>query len=97
MGKLFAKATDGIGTLTVLAVIVVEFRWTVTPRLNSATYHSIVMAGAPTDFARLERNVVAAVILPGNLLETGFAPFKNALNVTNTFVITTDVIVSVQG
>src|SRR2546425_10069408 len=94
MGKLFAKATDEIGTLTVLAVIVVEFRWTVTPRLNSATYHSIVMAGAPTDLDRWKRIVVASMIWPETWLKSGFASLKLALNVTNAFVITTDAIVT---
>ena len=87
-----ARETPEIGTFTVAADIDAEPRWTDTPRVNSAMYHSIVIAGDPEAVARWNRRVVASTICPETSLKPGFASLKLAPNVKNVFARTTDVI-----
>ena len=91
-GKLLVRETLEIGTSTVAADIVADPLWTETPRVNSATYHSIVIAGDPEAVARWNRRVVASMIWPETSLKPGFASLKLAPNVRNAFASTTEVI-----
>src|SRR3989442_7428165 len=93
-GKLSVRDTEEIGTLTVVAVIVADPRWTVTPRGNSATYHLIVIAGAAVDVARWKRIVVASITWPEIWLNPGLSSLKLAPKVRNACVVTTDEIVT---
>src|SRR5437879_12587603 len=93
-GKLSVRETEEIGTLTVVAVIVADPRWTVTPRGNSATYHLIVIAGAAVDVARWKRIVVASITWPEIWLNPGLSSLKLAPKVRNACVVTTDEIVT---
>src|SRR3989441_3934886 len=93
-GKLSVRDTEEIGTLTVVAVIVADPRWTVTPRGNSARYHLIVIAGAPVEVARWNRIVVASITWPEIWLNPGLASLKLASNVRNARVVTNDATVT---
>src|SRR5437867_5348816 len=93
-GKLSGRDTEEIGTLTVVAVIVADPRWTVTPRGNSATYHLIVIAGAAVDVARWKRIVVASITWPEIWLNPGLSSLKLAPKMRNACVVTTDEIVT---
>ena len=93
-GKLSVSDTEEMGTLTVVAVIVADPRWTVTPRGNSARYHLIVIAGAPVEVARWNRIVVASITWPEIWLNPGFASLKLAPNVRNARAVTNDATVT---
>src|SRR6267143_1188016 len=97
MGKARFVVTDDIGTLTVEAVIVCEPRWTETPLRNSATYHSMVIAGAlgqVEDKSRWKRRVVESRILPEICVSPASAPLNRALKIRNDLVVSTEVIVT---
>ena len=87
-GKLCAMLTAEIATLTDAAVMVWVPRWTDTPLGNSATYHSIVIAGALgplDDRSRWNRRVVASRIFPETCVSPASDPSNARPKVRNDF------------